>query len=195
MQRTLQSKKELKQMILRIALILTLGCLLSCHTHPNEVNANGGGAYIVPIVKDSVPQDEASPYDRLPTGEEFEALFAYPHKVDDGKLIFNIDQQHLEIPLQGFSPIEGQVSLYHKLGSYLTSDGVLFQMDDKGNRHITRGDGYHSLRYVSDSLHEAYIPVGPIFWKKGNEGDDSKRVTYFNRDTLSLSYLSLYLVY
>lgn len=176
----------------RIISLFSLLFLLSCNIHHVEVKSDGNGAYIVPIYKDTTPPPVFNQKHRRPTTKEYEELFTYPKIFEEGHFYFQIGEEELEIPLQGFSPTEGQVSLFHKWGSYWTDEEVLFQMDEKGAHRISDDtEGYHSLRYVSETICEDCIKVGDVYWFKQNMGEENKKISFYNKDTVRVSYQSL----
>ncbi len=172
------------------SVLFTFSCKTDGHDEVDAVNR----AYIVPIErKDISPKNDS--LKRLPTLREFEQLFLFASLSIDCAAVYPIGEAGIRLPLQGYSPSEGTVVLYHTLGSYLAQGDSIFQFNDKAEyQFLPYCGGYHSLRYVSDSLCDDGLPFGGLYWFDHNEGEESEVVSYFNQNLQSVIYRSLYLV-
>lgn len=172
--------------------IISLGLLyfFSCQIDKDLESKGGNNAYIVPIEReDSLSEDSLW---RIPTIQEFERLFQNTMTLSDGQAILSEGEESISFPLQGYSPNEGTVALYHTKGSYWAQGDSIFQISDKGEyTALPNPGGYHTLRYVSDTLHKNSIRIGGLHWSLQNEGEGDGKVSYFNQSGQSITYRSL----
>lgn len=178
----------------RILIVTSLLFFFSCKPFHNEESNGGNGAYIVPIErKDSIAEDSLR---RLPTLLEFERLFQASATLAEGKIILTEGTASIEFPLQGYSPSEGTVALYLTQGSYWTQGDSVFQINHKGEHTaLPNPGGYHTLRYVSDTLLSNSVRIGGLYWSLQNEGESDGKVSYYNQHLQSITYRSLYLIH
>lgn len=146
-------------------------------------NREGGKAY--QPYRDGHVELQDSSVLRIPTMQEWQALFALPHQVVGSDILFVEKGDTLTLPLCGYTVNERELVLYGTMASYLTSDGHLFRVRKGGNGEMmeeaVENDGtYNSLRMVSDKKADGMVKIGSLYWKRSNESTGGqKKVSYY----------------